>query len=96
MLQETTSNHGAQEAEVTVLDFQLKCLLDFLSQKAAQNPVSKDHRMVCPWDGVPLPSVDIMLGLSPGSRATLQLSHELSMEFIKYMLALTSQSEITD
>lgn len=52
--------------------------------------------MVCPWAGETLPFVDINLESSVGCRAELELTFELSVEFIRYMMALRAPPEVSD
>jgi hypothetical protein len=66
----------------SVLQFNLTVLLDFLKEhQDGRAPL----QITCPYQGVPLPYVDINLGSSLGIDGKLEFSYELSVAFIKYV-----------
>ena len=68
-----------------VLDFQLAELINFL--KAYQSDDSNIH-LVCPWDGVPLPFVELTLEPIRGLRAKMEFSLQSSEALIQYVLSV--------
>ncbi|KAH7063260.1 hypothetical protein B0J12DRAFT_164270 [Macrophomina phaseolina] len=92
----STSENSASESGGTVLDFEFKDLLGFLQRKEAATASSEMLHMVCPWEGLPLPSIEIRLGSCAGFGAKVEFSHELSIEFIQYMLASRAGPKISN
>ena len=66
----------------SVLQFNLTVLLDFLKEHQDEQA---QLQITCPYQGVPLPYVDINLGPSLGIDGKLEFSYELSVAFIKYV-----------
>jgi hypothetical protein len=66
----------------SILNLKITHLLGFLGQYQAICP---NLQMICPWDGVPLPSIDIKLGTPAGLDAKIELSVQLSKALIQYM-----------
>lgn len=65
-------------------------LLSFLQQHQDSHP---NLQMVCPWGGVPLPSIDITLEPTLGLSVKIELSLRLCEALIQYGLALTVTGE---
>jgi hypothetical protein len=72
----------AYQPDESVVDFEFIDILNFLQQYKASCP---KLQMTCPWDGIPLPSIDAELESSLGLRTKIELSHELGARFIKYI-----------
>jgi hypothetical protein len=74
------SVHPADHAEV--LHFGFTQLIDFLQQYK-----DKQHElhMVCPWGGVPLPSIDLTLEPSVGSHLKIELSLKTSEALLQFV-----------
>ena len=89
-----TGNMTATELDQTVQEFDLVELLGFLQQQTVASPARKKLRMVCPWNGIPLPSVEIDLGA--GMVAKTEFSQGFIVNFIKYMLASRARPENPD
>ncbi len=59
----------------------LKDLLGFLQQHETGNP---KLRMICPWSGIPLPSIDITPEASSVFSGRLELSIQWSVALMQY------------
>ena len=66
----------------SVVDIGLKDLLNFLQQHETENP---KLRMMCPWNGVPLPSIDITPGASRGFSGKIELSVQWTLALMQYV-----------
>ena len=76
------SDRPANQPDASVLNLKITELLSFFQQHQANCPTLQ---MICPWVGMPLPSIPIHLDLSLGWNATLALSKELSIALMKYI-----------
>lgn len=65
----------------SIVDIGLKDLLSFLQQHETGNP---KLRMICPWNGKPLPSIHISPGASSGFSGNLELSIQWSVALMQY------------
>jgi hypothetical protein len=75
----------ANQPHESILNLKFTELLSFFQQYQVNCP---NLQMVCPWVGAPLPSIIILLELSLGWNAKLELSKELSSALMKYIRAL--------
>jgi hypothetical protein len=71
---------SADHAEVLHLTFPL--LIQYLQQ---HEDGLCDLQMICPWRGVPLPSIELALGSSMNARIKIELSLESSEELIRFV-----------
>ena len=66
----------------SVIDIDLKDLFDFLLQHSNSSP---KLRMICPWNGIPLPSVDFKPGALSGFTGRIELSIEKAWALMHYV-----------
>lgn len=90
--QELIPGRPANQPYESVLGLNITQLLSFFQQHQASCP---PLQMICPWVGLPLPSIFIKLELSRGWTATLELSKELSVALMKYIRASPAEAKVS-
>jgi hypothetical protein len=77
-----TSSRRPDQPEKSKLHFHFTELLEFLSRR---QDGQAELQMICPFEGTPLPYVELDLGSEPGVKCKLEFSYEESAALIKFI-----------
>ena len=90
--QELIPGRPANQPDESVLGLNITQLLSFFQQHQTSCP---PLQMICPWVGLPLPSIFVKLEVSLGWTATLELSKELSVALMKYIRGSPTTAKVS-
>jgi hypothetical protein len=83
-----TSSRLLGQPEKSILPVQFTELLEFLSIRQDDQA---QLQMICPYEGAPLPYIELALGSAPGVKSKFEFSYEESAAFVKF-ISLRRQS----